>query len=111
MGPRIMTLNPFTIAQISLHGLFGRAGDLAAVPPKAATIGPAEIIGAKLRSDWHGLNIAGSSTSWQKFMVRLIAHGPITPLVSGSIMQALRTDFYIKESIAEDIEPNWDVSW
>ncbi len=111
MGPRIMTLNPFTIAQISLHGLFGRAGDIAAVPPKAATIGPAEIIGAKLRSDWHGLTIGGSSTSWQKFMVRLIAHGPVTPLVSGSIMQTLKTDFNIMETIAEDIEPSWDIMW
>ena len=44
MGPRVCTLSPFTIAQNSLHGSFGMSGDLAAVPPKAATIGPAEVI-------------------------------------------------------------------
>ncbi len=41
-APRICTLSPFTIAQNSLHGCFGCSGDLTAVPPKAATIGPAE---------------------------------------------------------------------
>ena len=44
MGPRIVTLSPFTFAQNSLHGSFGMSGDLAAVPPKAATIGPAQVI-------------------------------------------------------------------
>jgi len=111
MGPRIVTLNPFTIAQISLHGLFGRAGDIAAVPPKAATIGPAEITGARFRSDWHGLTIGGTFTTWQRFTVRLIAHGPVTPLVSGSIMQSLRTDFNIMETVAEDIGPDFDIMW
>ena len=48
-GPRVCTLSPFTIAQNSLHGSFGMSGDIAAVPPKAATIGPAEVIAAKNR--------------------------------------------------------------
>jgi len=36
------------------------SGDLAAVPPKAATIGPAEVIGSKARIDLHGITIDGS---------------------------------------------------
>jgi len=56
MGPRVCTLSPFTIAQNSLHGCFGMSGNLAAVPPKAATIGPAEVIAAKNRIDIHAIN-------------------------------------------------------
>ena len=111
MGPRIVTLNPFTIAQNSLHASFGYAGDLAAVPPKAATIGPAEIIAAKKRTDWNGIRVDGSECSWEKFVTRLIAHGPVTPLVPTSIHQLLRTDFYVTEFLASDIEPRFDKTY
>jgi 6-phosphogluconolactonase/glucosamine-6-phosphate isomerase/deaminase len=53
MGPRVCTLHPLTIAQNSLHGSFGASGDLCAVPPKAATIGPAEVVAAKHRIQTH----------------------------------------------------------
>ncbi|MCG8311389.1 MAG: hypothetical protein MI975_28635 [Cytophagales bacterium] len=108
MGPRICTLSPFTIAQNSLHGSFGKSGDLAAVPPKAATIGPAEVINAKHRVDLHAISVHGTSTSWQRFISRLVIHGPVTPLVPESILQTLPTDVYISETIAQNIEPDWD---
>jgi len=108
LGPRVCTLHPLTIAQNSLHGSFGMSGDLCAVPPKAATIGPAEVIGAKNRIDMHGITIDGSFASWQRFTTRLVLHGPVTPLVPASIVQTLRTDVYVTESAAENIEPRWD---
>ncbi len=108
MGPRIATLSPFTIAQNSLHGSFGMSGDLAQVPPKAATIGPAEVIGAKHRIDLHGITIDGSYASWQRLTTRLVLHGPVTPLVPESILQTLRTDCWVTETIAQNIEPLWD---
>ncbi len=108
MGPRIVTLSPFTLAQNSLHGSFGMSGDLASVPPKAATIGPAEIIGAKHRVDVHAMTIHGTSTTWQRLISRLVLHGPVTPLVPESILQTLRTDVYVSETIAQDIEPDWE---
>lgn len=108
MGPRVCTLHPLTIAQNSLHGSFGMSGDLAAVPPKAATIGPAEVIAAKHRLDFHGITIDGSFASWQRFTTRLVLHGPVTPLVPESILQTLRTDVWVTESIAENIEPRWN---
>lgn len=108
MGPRICTLSPFTIAQNSLHGSFGLSGDLTAVPPKAATIGPAEVIGAKNRIDLHGITVDGSQASWQRTMSRLCLHGPVTPKLPTSIHQLLRTDVWMTESIAEDIRPRWD---
>ncbi len=108
MGPRIVTLHPLTVAQNSLHASFGYSGDLGLVPPKAATIGPAQVIRAKNRSDWNGIRVDGSECSWQRFTTRLIAHGPVTPLVPTSIHQLLRTDFYISEFCAADIKPRFD---
>jgi 6-phosphogluconolactonase/glucosamine-6-phosphate isomerase/deaminase len=108
MGPRICTLSPFTIAQNSLHGAFGMSGDLAAVPPKAATIGPAEVIAAKNRIDMHAITVDGSFASWQRLVTRLVLHGPVTPRVPESILQTLRTTVYVSEQLAADIEPHWD---
>jgi glucosamine-6-phosphate deaminase len=107
-GPRVCTLSPFTIAQNSLHGSFGMSGDLCAVPPKAATIGPAEVIGAKHRIDMHAITVGGSFVSWQRLISRLVLHGPVTPKVPESILQTLRTDVWISHEIAADIEPHWD---
>ena len=107
MGPRICTLSSFTIAQNSLHGSFGMSGDLCAVPPKAATIGPAEVIAAKHRIDMHAITVDGSFASWQRLISRLVLHGPVTPRVPESILQTLRTDVWISEESAADIEPQW----
>lgn len=107
MGTRIVTLSPYTVLQNSLHASFGRCGDTAAVPPKAATIGPADILGAKFRMDRSALTIGGSATSWQQFITRLLLHGPVTPQVPASVLQAAPTTFIIAESIAADIAPVW----
>ena len=107
MGARIVTLHPYTVLQNSLHASFGSCGDTAFVPPKAATIGPADVIGAKYRMDRSAIRIGGSDVSWQRFISRLVAHGPVTPKVPASILQTVPTDFYIAESIAADIEPRY----
>ena len=108
---RIVTLSPFTIAQNSLHGSFGMSGDLAAVPPKAATIGPAEVIAAKYRWDTHALTTAGTAVSWQRLVTRLCLHGPVTPKVPGSLLQTLQTDVQVSEAAAQRIEPDWDIGY
>lgn len=108
IGPRICTLSPFTLAQNSLHGSFGMSGDLSAVPPKAATIGPAQVVEAKHRIDTHAITVHGTMTSWQRLMTRLCLHGPVTPKLPGSIHQLLKTDVLISETAAMDIEPNWE---
>lgn len=108
MGARVCELHPLTIAQNSLHGSFGMSGDLTAVPPKAATIGPADVIAAKHRIDSHALTIDGSFASWQRMVTRLCLHGPVTPQVPGSLLQTLRTDVWVSESSATTIEPRWD---
>jgi glucosamine-6-phosphate deaminase len=108
MGPRIVTLSPFTLAQNSLHGSFGMSGDLAMVPPKAATIGPAEVIASKARLEMHALSVHNTTTAWQRMISRLVLHGPVTPLLPSSIHQLLETDCIVSETIAANIEPNWD---
>ena len=108
MGARICTLSPFTLAQNSMHGSFGMSGDLAMVPPKAATVGPKEVIAAKSRWEIAALGVHGTATSWQRMIARLCYHGPVTPQLPSSIHQQLRTDCFIGESIAANIEPDWD---
>lgn len=108
MGPRLCTLSPLTIAQNSLHGCFGSSGDLWAVPPRAATIGPAEVIAAKHRFDMHAITVDCSFASWQRLTTRLVLHGPVTPLLPASILQTLRTDVIVSQSAAADIKPRWD---
>ncbi len=111
MGPRIVTLSPFTIAQNSLHGSFGMSGDLSLVPPKAATIGPAEVIAARYRMQQHALSVAGTRVSWQRLITRLVLHGPVTPKVPESLLQTLPTDVIVSENAAGNIEPCWDFGY
>lgn len=111
LGPRIVTLSPFTIAQNSLHGSFGAAGDLAAAPPKAATIGPAQVIEAKYRMERHGITISNSIVSCRRFISRLVLHGPVTPKIPASIIRELGADVIVAETVARDIEPYWDMGY
>ena len=106
MGARICTLSPFTLAQNSLHGSFGMSGDLAAVPPKAATIGPREIVQARFRLEMHGISVHGTATAWQRLISRLCLHGPVTPKLPSSIHQLLESTVIISETIARNIETN-----
>ncbi len=46
----------------------------------------------------------GTFSSWQRMTSRLITHGPVTPMVPGSIYQMLPCTIFIEPSIAEPIE-------
>jgi glucosamine-6-phosphate deaminase len=101
---KIINLHPLTIAQNSLHGVFGCSGNVGNVPPKAATIGPRDVLHAKKRVETHGLSTMGTFSSWQRMTSRLITHGPVTPAVPGSIYQILPCTIYISTNIAKPIE-------
>jgi 6-phosphogluconolactonase/glucosamine-6-phosphate isomerase/deaminase len=103
-GARVVTLNPLTIAQNSLHGVFGSSGDVANVPPKAATIGPRDILHTRKRIEVHSLTTGGGFSSWQRMVSRLITHGPVTPYIPGSMYQLMETYLYLDPLIAEPIE-------
>jgi glucosamine-6-phosphate deaminase len=99
-GTRLVELHPMTIMQNALHS-FG--GDWSRVPPKANTIGPREIMGAKHRSFWLDGDLGGG-VSWQRFIARLVAHGPVSTFVPGSILQTARSDYTMLGGVADDLE-------
>ena len=102
MDSRIVTLHPLTIAQNSLHGVFGCSGDLANVPPKAATISPLDVVSSRNRFEMHALSTMGTTSSWQRMTSRLVLYGPVTPKVPSSILQLLPTSVYVSEGIAQE---------
>jgi glucosamine-6-phosphate deaminase len=97
---RLVTLTPMTIMQNALHS-FG--GDWSWVPPKANTIGPAEILSAKECSFWLDGTIS-PDVAWQRFIARLVAHGPVNTFVPGSILQTTRTDYTLLGGVADNVE-------
>jgi len=99
-GSRIVDLHPITICQNSLYADAGSSGDWTWVPPKAATIGPRELRDSKLVSFWNGFG-AGDSI-WQRFITRLAAHGPVTPLVPASILQVIDSELILSGPVAAD---------
>lgn len=101
---QVLTLHPLTIAQNSLHGVFGCSGNVGNVPPMAATIGPRDVMHARFKMEIHSLTTMGSFSSWQRMTSRLITHGPVTPYVPGSIYQLLGCTLYLSPEIAEKIE-------
>ena len=98
-GARLVELHPMTVMQNALHS-FG--SDWSWVPPKANTIGPLEVLGARHRSFWLDGDLGGG-VSWQRFIARLVAHGPVSEFVPGSVLQTARTDYTILGSVADDV--------
>ena len=111
LGPRIVELTPITVLQGVLGPEWGQSGDWSWYPPKAASIGPAEILGAKLRSSWCGFAVGASQVSWQRFIVRLAARGPVTPLIPASMLQTAPSELHLTETVAEDVVPAAEFSW
>lgn len=98
-GARTVELHPMTVMQNALHS-FG--GDWSWVPPKANTIGPREILGAKHRSFWLDGDL-GNGFSWQRFIARLVAHGPVSEFVPGSLLQEAGADYTLLGGVADDL--------
>lgn len=99
-NPRIVELHPMTIMQNALHSF---SGDWSSVPPKAATIGPRQIVGARERSFWLD-GYLGGGVSWQRFIARLVAYGPVNTLVPGSILQTAPTRYTLLAGVADNCE-------
>ncbi len=98
-GPRLVKLTPMTIIQNALHSF---EGDWSWVPPKANTIGPAQIMGARYRSFWLD-GYLGGGVSWQRFIARLVAHGPVNTLVPGSILQTAPSRYVLLGGVADNV--------
>lgn len=98
-GAQLVDLHPMTVMQNALHSF---RGDWSRVAPQANTIGPKDILGAKSRSFWLDGAFPGSDT-WQAFIGRLVAYGPVTPYVPGSILQEAGTDYTFLDEVADDV--------
>ncbi len=99
-GARLVELHPITIMQNALHSF---SGDWSWVPPKANTVGPRDIMSARHRSFWLDGDLGGG-VSWQRFIARLVAHGPVNELVPGSLLQTAPGDYTILGNVADDVE-------
>jgi len=99
-GARLVELYPMTVMQNALHS-FG--GDWSLVPPRANTIGPREVLGARHRSFWLD-GALGGGVSWQRFIARLVAHGPVNEFVPGTLLQTVPTDYTLLGEVADDVE-------
>lgn len=99
-GARIVDLHPITLCQNTLFCDCSCSGDFSRHPPKAATIGPRDLKNSKLVSFWDGFGYG--DVSWQRFITRLAAHGPVTPMVPASILQILKSELVVAGHIAAD---------
>jgi len=98
---QIVELHPMTIMQNALHSF---SGDWSWVPPKAASIAPADILGARHRSFWlDGMCGPGTNMAWQRYIARLAAHVYPNKHVPGSILQTVKTDYTIWSPVANDV--------
>ena len=100
LDSRIVTETPLTICENSQFAPMGGSGDVWAVPPKAATIGPKDIVSAKERFELHNI-MNGDGTSWQRMISRLELYGPTSMECPASIMRLGKGTCYVSEEIAK----------
>jgi predicted MFS family arabinose efflux permease len=104
LGSRVVTPLPESISEDSLMGMFGCAGDVANVPPKAATIGLRDVANARYHLELQYRGPLGMTTSWQRQISRLMLYGPVTMAVPASILRLYKGICYVSEDIAKPIE-------
>ena len=100
LDSRIVTETPLTICENSLFGPMGASGDVWAVPPKSATIGPKDVVSAKDRFELHNF-VNPDGSSWQRMVSRLELYGPISMECPASIMRLGKGTCYVSEAIAK----------
>ena len=99
LGSRIVTETPLTICENSLFAPMGASGDVWAVPSKAATIGPRDIVNARERFEVHDFVNPGGD-SWQRMISRIELYGPISMDCPASIMRLGKGTCYVSEALA-----------
>ena len=100
LGSRLVSEVPLTICENSLFSPMGASGDVWAVPPRAATIGPRDIVSAKERFELHNF-VNPDGSSWQRMISRLELYGPISMECPASIMRLGKGTCYVSEAVAK----------
>ena len=111
MGSRLVTPMMEMQAHDSLRGMFGCAGDIGNVPPKAVTVGPKDLAAAKERVDVEYLSACGGTPSLQKYPLKLSLLGPILPANPGSMMRLCPGTCYVSVDVAAGGGYKTDVDW
>ena len=101
MGSRLVTPAMETIAEDSLRGMFGCAGDVTSVPPKAVTVGPKDLLASKEWIDVEYLIGVAGYAAHQKYTIRFALFGPICPENPASIMRLHKGTCYVCPEVAE----------
>ena len=111
MGSRLVTPMAEMIAHDSLRGMFGCSGDIANVPPRAATVGPKDLMAAKEWIDVEYLVGCGGNPAHQKFPLQLAMYGPICPQNPGSMMRLHAGTCYVAPTVATPAStpPDYDI--
>lgn len=100
LGSRLTTLNHITMCQNSLSMSMGGSGDIWNIPPRAATIGPRDIVNARERVEMHTFVNPGGD-SWQRMISRIELYGPISKECPASILRLGKGTCYVSEGIAK----------
>ena len=90
------------------YGGIGRSGHIAFWEPQLGAEYDGDLdayrqAGARHRSFWLDGDLGGG-VSWQRFIARLVAHGPVSEFVPGSLLQTARSDYTILGNVADDVE-------
>ena len=97
----MVTQSLLTVAENSLFAPMGASGDVWAVPPKAATIGPYDITHAREHLEVHSILNNQAGDTWQRMVSRLQLYGPISMECPASIMRLSKGVCYVSEDIAK----------
>jgi glucosamine-6-phosphate deaminase len=100
LGSRTVDLHPTSVLQVAL----GRGGDWADVPPRAVTIGPRELLHSRERRFWLTHALMPGAPVWQRFIARLVAHGPVDPTVPASLLQLAPSHLVVHGPVADALE-------
>ena len=111
MGSRLVTPMAEMIAHDSLRGMFGCSGDIANVPPRAATVGPKDLMAAREWIDVEYLVGCGGNPAHQKVPLQLAMYGPICPQNPGSMMRLHAGTCYVAPTVATPAStpPDYDI--
>ena len=99
LGSRVTTQHHMTLLENALFAPMGAAGDVWAVPPRAVTIGPRDVVSARERLVMHNIANPGGD-SWQRMISRIELYGPIDRSCPSSIVRLGKGTCYVSEVIA-----------
>lgn len=99
LGSRVVTQHPMTVCENALFAPMGASGDVWAVPPRAVTIGPRDVVNARERFEIHNIVNPGGD-SWQRMISRIELYGPISMECPASIIRLGKGVCYVSEVIA-----------